>query len=327
MSGSQWHHMGYLAHFCLQLNCDPLLRSIEDLITLLQVFAHRYHTGQVAPSGAAVHSWMVEGALCAMGQMFVSLGSPDTRLQTPGKLDLRLSRQLSVYSKQDPPPLWVKPIPFPVISHTIDMCRWAHTNKMNTTAEILILGFFFLLHPGEYAYSLNHVTCTTIELTQVNYITLEFTSQKKGVWGELISQSTSGHPTWCPVKALINQIKHLRTHNAPKTTPLYTFYDRHQCTIDNTTFTFQLRLTTTVIGAAYGISAVDISIRSWRASGAMALLCARVDTDIIHLLGCWRSNEMLRYLHVQAFPLLALLATQMLQNGNFHLMPNLPMWE
>jgi hypothetical protein len=59
----------------------------------------------------------------------------------------------------------------------------------------------------------------------------------------------------------------------------------------------------------------------------MALLCARVDTDIIHLLGCWRSNEMLRYLHVQAFPLLALLATQMLQNGNFHLMPNLPMWE
>jgi hypothetical protein len=52
---------------------------------------------------------------------------------------------------------------------------------MNTTAEILILGFFFLLHPGEYAYSLNHVTCTTIELTQVNYITLEFTSQKKGV--------------------------------------------------------------------------------------------------------------------------------------------------
>lgn len=44
----------------------------------------------------------------------------------------------------------------------------------------------------------------------------------------------------------------------------------------------------------------------------MALLCARVDTDMIRLLGCWRSNEMPRYLHVQSFPLLAPLSQQML---------------
>jgi hypothetical protein len=35
-------------------------------------------------------------------------------------------------------------------------------------------------------------------------------------------------------------------------------------------------------------------------TGAMALLCAHVDMDIIRLLGCWQSNEMLCYLHVQA---------------------------
>jgi hypothetical protein len=56
----------------------------------------------------------------------------------------------------------------------------------------------------------------------------------------------------------------------------------------------------------------------------MALLCAKVDTDMIRLLGRWRSDKMLRYLHVQTFPIMAPLANQMLQHGNFTLMPNLP---
>jgi hypothetical protein len=54
----------------------------------------------------------------------------------------------------------------------------------------------------------------------------------------------------------------------------------------------------------------------------MALLCAKVDTDTIRLLGRWRSDEMLRYLHVQTFPLVAPLASQMLRHGHFSLMSN-----
>jgi len=54
----------------------------------------------------------------------------------------------------------------------------------------------------------------------------------------------------------------------------------------------------------------------------MALLCARVDTDIIQLLGHWRSDEMLHYLHVQSFPLVAPLASQMLRQGTYTLIPN-----
>jgi len=57
----------------------------------------------------------------------------------------------------------------------------------------------------------------------------------------------------------------------------------------------------------------------------MALLCAKIDPDIICLLGWWHSDEMLCYLHVQSFPLLAPLAPQMLHHGAFTLMPNLPM--
>jgi hypothetical protein len=54
----------------------------------------------------------------------------------------------------------------------------------------------------------------------------------------------------------------------------------------------------------------------------MALLCAEVDTDIIRLLGRWYSDEMLHYLHVQAFPLVAPLAAQMVRHGHYTLIPN-----
>ena len=48
----------------------------------------------------------------------------------------------------------------------------------------------------------------------------------------------------------------------------------------------------------------DVSARSLRVSGAMALLCSGIDTDIIRLIDRWRSDEMLRYLHLQTEPLM-----------------------
>jgi hypothetical protein len=53
----------------------------------------------------------------------------------------------------------------------------------------------------------------------------------------------------------------------------------------------------------------------------MALLCAKVDTNIIRLVGRWRSDEMLRYLHLQAYPLMHTFARQMHSQGSFTLLP------
>jgi hypothetical protein len=61
--------------------------------------------------------------------------------------------------------------------------------------------------------------------------------------------------------------------------------------------------------------------RSLRAGGAMALLCAKVDTNIIHLVGQWRSDKMLCYLHLQAYPLMHTFAHQMHSQGSFTLLP------
>jgi hypothetical protein len=92
--------------------------------------------------------------------------------------------------------------------------------------------------------------------------------------------------------------------------------------VTTTHLTNTLRQATAAMGLAVGITPSDISVRSLCSSGATALLCANVDTDRIRLLGCWRSDEMLRYLHVQAFPVVADLAPTMLQQGNFHIFPN-----
>ncbi len=59
--------------------------------------------------------------------------------------------------------------------------------------------------------------------------------------------------------------------------------------------------------------------------GTMALLCTEVNTDKNCLLGYWHSNEMLRYPHIQAYPLTATFAHQMLLHGNFALIPNNPL--
>jgi hypothetical protein len=273
----------------------------------------------------------------------LALGHPDPRLTSSGKLDLRLSQQLSAYKKQDPPPTRVKPIPFPILAHTAALCYRANTAQTCTIADMLILGIFFLLRPGEYAHTDNEnaapfrlcdvhllihnrcvhpLTCTHDELDHVNYIALEFTTQKNGVRGELIGLGRSGHHMHCPVQAACNRIRHLRTFQAPMTTPIYAYYDTAWRKIDTAFLTRPLRTAVTTMGDRYGIQPAEISVRFLRSSGAMSLLCAKVDTDTIRLLGRWHSDEMLRYLHVQTFPLVAPLASQMLQHGSFTLIPN-----
>jgi hypothetical protein len=82
-----------------------------------------------------------------------------------------------------------------------------------------------------------------------------------------------------------------------------------------------LCIAATACHSTYGINPADISARSLRAGGAMALLCAGVDTDVIRLVGRWRSDEMLRYLHLQAYPLMHAFASKMLSHGSYTLLP------
>ena len=76
------------------------------------------------------------------------------------------------------------------------------------------------------------------------------------------------------------------------------------------------------LGADIGFLPLDVTAQSLRAAGAQALLLGRVDTDVIRLIGQWRSDVMLCYLHVQAWPLMRDYASIMFQAGTYNLIPN-----
>ena len=67
-----------------------------------------------------------------------------------------------------------------------------------------------------------------------------------------------------------------------------------------------------------GFEVKDLSARSLYATGDIAILYAVVDSDIIKLIGHWRSNEMLRYLHVQSNPLMRNFLRFILTHGNYY---------
>jgi hypothetical protein len=210
---------------------------------------------------------------------------------------------------------------------------------------MLTLGFYFLLRPGVYAQTANpestpfrlrdvhlhigttrlqHLTCPLQYLNSATFFCLEFTDQKNGVRGELIGLARSGNPAFCPVQACVNHVRHLRQYNAAPNT-LYAYFSTAWQAITTTILTTELRRSVSALGHTVGLVPSDISMRSLRSSGAMALLCARVDTDEIRLLGHWRSDEMLRYLHVQAYPVVAHLAPAMLQHSHYTLIQNKPL--
>jgi hypothetical protein len=336
-------HWGLWADFCLSLTIDPLLSAIQDPVALLQVYAQRYRTGKIAPSKKSVRSRTVEDALRSVGQTFAGMGSPDPRLTTQGKIDFRIQRQLSAYTKQDPPPNRVKPVPVSVIRHVMYAAHACHLACSLAVADMIAVAFFFLLRPGEYTGSVSDTapfrfcdvqlfigpqrlplsTASEADLHAATFATLTFTTQKNGVRGEVIGLSRSGNIQLCPVLSIVRRIVHLRQHNAPTTAPLASYYSNGRWkTVTPGDITSTLRVAVDILGPALGFLSSDISARSLRASGAMALLCAQVDTDVIRLLGRWRSDEMLRYLHIQAEPVMRDFAARMLLNGNFVLTPN-----
>ena len=75
-------------------------------------------------------------------------------------------------------------------------------------------------------------------------------------------------------------------------------------------------------GTHLGFTHHDVSARSLRAAGAIALLYYGVGNYIISLIGRWRSNEMLRYLHVQAEPIMRNVSKIMISHGNYNLLPH-----
>jgi len=330
--------------FCHTINVHPHLQEVDDQIPPLQLFAQRYRTGSLAPSGTQVSARTVEAALRAVGQALAAMGFRDPRLTPSGALDLRLQRLLASYERHDPGPDRQKPIPLHVIIHAATALASDSSNRAHAISDMLLLTYYFLLRPGEYAFSNNadatpfrvkhaHFFCGDRRLhwatamprdwSEVTKVALEFDRQKNGVRGEMVGLAPSGHDQWCPVKILSKRVSALRQQGASADTPLYAYRNASNqwAAVTPRDITTHLRAAAIARHHIDHTQAHTLSARSLRASGAMALLCAGVEPTLIQLFGRWRSSEMLHYLHVQSVPVTHAFSPAMLRHGNFSMIP------
>ena len=278
-----------------------------------------------------------------MGQAYAGMGALDPRLNPHGAMDFRLSSLFQSWKHDDAPPSRVKPLPLPVVAQVCTSALVEATPLARAAAHCLIFGFFFLLRPGEYlgpprpsifrlcdvqfwigSRALDTATCADADLLAATFVALTFTQQKNGVRNETIGHGRSGHPQLCPVLAVAARVIDLRVQGASSETTLNAVRPAPTAPFSHIT---SISLTTPIRAALHlhpdpAYTLADVSVRSTRAGGAMALLCAGVDSDRIRLVGRWRSDEMYRYLHVQAQPVMTGLSAAMLQGGSFRLTPS-----
>ena len=209
---------------------------------------------------------------------------------------------------------------------------------------------FFLLRPGEYTFTtdnepfrlcdvklyigsvgLDPSTASEAQFHAVTSVSLTFTTQKNGVKGEVITHGCSGDLLVCPCKALTRRVRYLIQERAPPTTPLCTYYRHDRRGLLQAHFVKSrdirdaLRKGLAVVGPqTLDIQPRDIEARSLRAGGATALLCANVDFDSIRLIGRWKSDAMIRYLHMSANPAVQRHARQMYHGGHYSFTPDTP---
>ena len=325
--------------FVATLGIDPYLNSVppHQHAYFLQVFAHKVRQ-RPSPTGRhPIRAQRVQDYPRTVSQE-IRVGSrwrSDPRYGDQLTMALELTQLHRAHSKADPPPHKVKPIP-------IDIVRWASQHTPNTPkgraiSNAIIVGYFWLLRPGEYTYCrkynhpirlqdttlrtatsfLNGASAPPTVIPTASHVTLNFPDQKNGEKEAPVTHGDTSDSLLSPVQAVLRQVLHLRQHQAPPTTPLYSYYNRgkfHPVTAQD--LTTALRSACSAIGAKFGLTPKDISVRALRNGGCVALIRAGVDPLQARLMGRWRSWAMLEYLQQSSIDTTPF-AQQMLDSGSY----------
>jgi len=325
--------------FCAELGRDPSLCTVlvpEDRLCYLLVFGHRYRQRTSRATGQPVQSSTVEDVLLAVGQGITQLGGQDPRRESPSspRLHPLLTSFLRALADEDAPTGRAQPANLTILR------RLPASNPVELhLRDLCVLGFFWLLRPSEYlstthhgrteAFRLRDVTfvidgrilpATTVPLNdlktggRISRAILTFNDQKNAVRGEQICHSPSQDLTYCPCHALARICGHLQAHGERPDCPIY------QCAghvITAAMATVALRTAAASVQATTGIPPDRLSVRSLRPGGATAMLCANIDSDLIKLIGRWKSDAMLRYLRVGSHDTTSALAARMHAAGSY----------
>ena len=334
--------------FCQDHGVEPNLEGVDDKTLFLFVFALRYRQGAGNSRHKPVTAGTVAASLRAVGKRFTDLALPDPRMlpDSKAKYTPSLEALLRSFAKDDDAPSRRWPVTLTIIEQLFlpDFPDLPYAPALLSLAKhLIVMAFYFLCRTGEYASGGKDVDestafrfCDVIfghadrqhkrahlaSLNDVNRATaaqLEFTDQKNAVKGEKIGHLANYDNHLCPVAALRHIVTPLIEHNAPPTHPLHTVYDVHGKgpTVTPHLITALLRTAAAIVEHITGIPPVKISSYSLRAGGATALLVSGRDPYIIQLVDRWKSDAMIRYLHVQAMNLTSTHSRDMLLSGKY----------
>jgi hypothetical protein len=83
-----------MGRLCRSHYPDPFLFDLANPVPILQVFATRYRSGEIAPRGQPVRAGTVDDALHAVGQGFAHMGARYICKTATGNIDFRIQRQI-----------------------------------------------------------------------------------------------------------------------------------------------------------------------------------------------------------------------------------------
>lgn len=215
---------------------------------------------------------------------------------------------------------------------------------------MICIAFFFCLRPGEYTGTttddqafalddisfflgdrkLNNSSSTDHEISAATAVKYLFTTQKNGDKGVVIAHARSGDDVCCPVistiQIFLTHRREFRRQNSPYNgkLKLASYYNSKMknVPVKAKQVTDTLRCHAATLHPVTGIDPKEVSARSLRAGGAMALLAGQCDSSIIKLLARWHSDAMMDYLHQQSLPIFKRLATTMFNHGNYSFLPD-----
>ena len=163
---------------------------------------------------------------------------------------------------------------------------------------------YISLFKGEWRFK-GHRDVTDAIIDARDFTVIMFNNQGNGVQGKQMGHGRSLHPAVDPVKVVGSRVNYLRRHREHANTPLCAVKQGVSWRlIRSDEITRYLRAAARAIGHRHGVAPKDIYRRSMRSGGAMALLSAGIGGKRIKILGLWRLDNIMRYLHTKARPLL-----------------------
>jgi hypothetical protein len=343
----RWHA------FCSSLKIRSDLSGVAGAEAFLRVFAIRVRRGDYNRNHQQVRAGTVSTYLSAISKKIIQLVDAADRNPAiaPGSYHPSLKDMLKAFARDDPPPKRVWPVNTDILSELLHLPAPDGTSsaKWQRLQDMCIVGFFFLLRPGEYAHGSEDTQSKPFRLRNVlfldgpaarsidhsgslagpskssapaildcndsnaQFVGLQFDDQKSGFRSDQATHSRS-HSILCPVEALQRICRDILQHHGSDATPLYNYYEPRLAKfvpLDSASITAALKLAAGNCYAHTGIHPDNITARSLRAGGATALLCAGIAKDIVKLIGRWRSDAVDRYLRTGTITITEGYATRM----------------